>query len=174
MARRSKFQAPKNVEREYEQTLKKIARLSAGIIDPHIDGAQLINARAMMEQHNRYAQLLEPMAQRVALRMLLGVSKNNARAFTNTSKEIGRELRESLAASKVGITTQQLQREQVTLITSLPIEAGERAQRLALSAVTSGKRPDEVAQELLRTEEITVNRARHVTLDTRGTVVCTS
>jgi SPP1 gp7 family putative phage head morphogenesis protein len=159
MARRSKFQAPVNAENAYNQVLRRIARLSAGIIEPHIDGDKLINSAAMMAQLRGYADLLDAMAKRVSLKMLVAVNKNSERAFMSTSKTISRELRETMASTVVGVKVQELQRQQVALIKSLPIEAGERAQRLALSAVTGGRRPSEVAEELMRTEGVTLSRA---------------
>ena len=159
MARRSKFQPPANAERAYIQTLRRIARLSAGIIEPHMDGHVLTAVAAMSEQLARYSDILDSMAKRVALKMLLQVNKTNERAFGETSKTIKRELRETMASSAVGVKVQQLQREQVALIKSIPIEAGERAQSLALSAITGGRRPSDVAEELMRTEEVTLSRA---------------
>lgn len=159
MAKRSKFQAPVNAEKDYNKALRRVAKLTGGIIEPHVDGAKIAEAAAMNAQLEAYAKALGPWAERTAAKMLARVSANSARAFASTAKTIARELIAGMAESAVGLRTQQLQAEQVALIKSIPLEAGKRAQELALSAITGGRRPDEVAQELMRTEQVTLSRA---------------
>jgi SPP1 gp7 family putative phage head morphogenesis protein len=59
----------------------------------------------------------------------------------------------------VGDVMKLIQRRQVELIKSLPIEAGLRAQKLSQEAVMGGKRADEVAAELMKSGEVTESRA---------------
>lgn len=161
MAKRSKFQSPVNAEKEYERALKRVARLTGGIIEPHINGAKLEDEAAMVAQLSAYAnsQAFKSWSNRTAAKMLASVSASSYRALASTSQTISRELRRGVANTAVMLKTQQLQAEQVALIKSLPIEAGQRAQQLALSAITGGRRPDEVAEELMRTEQVTASRA---------------
>lgn len=87
--------------------------------------------------------------------MVSRVDQSNARAWKAQSKEIGRALKEAPELPVV----KALQAEQVALITSLPIEAGTRAQKLALEAAMGGKRADVVAAEIARSGEVTESRA---------------
>jgi SPP1 gp7 family putative phage head morphogenesis protein len=87
--------------------------------------------------------------------MIAQVNSSNYRDWRSQSKTISKEIRadENLPIAKM------LQQEQVTLITSLPLEAGVRAQDLALQAATGGRRADEVAKEIARSGEVTESRA---------------
>jgi len=159
MASRSKFQSPAAVVREYERQLRRVARIAAGMVDAHVDEHLIRNQGEMIEQLRKYSESLTPWAGRTAQKMLERVSISNLRGFFESSKELGRELRAMTAGGGIGQTIRALQAEQVTLIKSLPIEAGTRAQSLALSAVTGGRRAEDVAVELAKTEQVTLSRA---------------
>ena len=148
-----RFPTPKAYERDYYRQLRKIARAVGQIIELYQDGATL--RPGLQEALNRYAQQLGPWAQAVAAIMVGKVDQANARAWKAQSKEIARGLKEAPELPLV----KALQAEQVALITSLPIKAGERAQQLALDAAIGGKRADEVAAEIARSGEVTESRA---------------
>lgn len=148
-----RFAASKTMERDYYRQLRKIARAVGQIIELYQDGAKL--RPGLNEALLRYAEQLQPWAQAVAAIMVSRVDQSNARAWKAQSKEISRAMK---AAPELPIA-QAIQSEQVALITSLPIEAGTRAQKLALEAATGGKRADEVAAEIARSGEVTESRA---------------
>lgn len=154
MARKPPYAASKAQEREYYRQLRKVARHVGQLTELHQDGATLRPGyqRAIVA----YAEQLGPWAEAVAALMLGNVSRTNANAWREASKEIGRKLRDMPQLP----TVIALQAEQVSLITSLPIDAAARAQRLAMEAATGGKRADEVAKEIARTGEVTDSRAK--------------
>jgi len=153
MARKPPYAASRAQEREYYRQLRKVARHVGQLTEMYQDGATLRPGyqRAIVA----YAEQLGPWAEAVAAFMLGNVSRTNANAWREASKEIGRQLR---AAPQLP-TALALQAEQVSLITSLPIDAAARAQKLAMEAATGGKRADEVAREIGRTGEVTDSRA---------------
>lgn len=148
-----RFPTPKAYERDYYRQLRKIARAVGQIIELYQDGAKL--RPGLQEALTRYAEQLQPWAQAVAAIMVGKVDQANARAWKAQSKEIARGLK---VAPEMPVV-KALQAEQVALITSLPIKAGERAQELALQAAIGGKRADEVAAEIGRSGEVTESRA---------------
>lgn len=155
----AKFRPRKITQREYERQLKKVARAVGHIVERYADGADIAEPTKMMEALRRYAGEIEPWAKNQAARMLAAVSTQVERDFKATSQKISRMLRTELATTRTGNTALALQRAQVELIQSLPLEAGIRAQRLAMEAATGGKRAAEVAAEILRTEAVTESRA---------------
>lgn len=64
-----------------------------------------------------------------------------------------------MTASAIAPTLAELQAENVYYIKSLPIEAAQRAQKLAAESVAGGRRADEVATELKNTTGVTKSRA---------------
>jgi SPP1 gp7 family putative phage head morphogenesis protein len=139
--------------------LRKIAKIVGGIIDPHIKGAELIDKSGMMKALEAYAEALGPYALTIVSKILKDISKNNEKAWIAKSKDLQRGLTDVKTKTEIGAAAKALQNEQVALIKSLPIEAGERAQKLAMEATLSGERASVVAEQLMKTTEVTENRA---------------
>lgn len=147
--------------------LKKVAQVSGHIVDRHTDGVKVIDEHAMIDELKKYSEKLGPWAARQAKKMLDKVKNSNKRAYTNKSKAIGLALKLDAGEVQVETMAMKLMNEQVTLIKSLPIEAGLRAQKIAYEAVLAGTRAEENAQKILDlqqemglTTEVTINRAR--------------
>jgi len=146
----------KTSEQRYGRELKKIAKVTASIVMSHTDEWKYdVAANALL---SAYSKSIAPWASRTAMRMIKEVLVSNNRGWSAASKSIGQQFKTEMTG-KVGITARQLHDAQVELIQSIPIEAGERAQRLSMEAVTGGRRASEVAEEIARTEEVTKNRA---------------
>lgn len=148
----------KSTEKEYARALKKIAKQAAMIVDAYADGHVIANPARMMEALERYAEVIEPFGAKAAAKMIADTTRSVEREMRVQSKKIAAGLRQYMA-SQSGAKARELMTEQVTLIKSLPIEAGLRAQSLAMDAVTGGKRPAEVAAMIEQTEQVTTSRA---------------
>ena len=152
----NKFAASRATENKYAADLRKIARIVAGIIRGFVDGDRVTDIALMQSMLRQYSESLTPWAIRAANQMIQAVSLRNLRAFNAQSAVISRNLRIDNA---VAMVAPRLQAEQVKLIKSLPIEAGERAQKLAYQAATGGQRSAEIAKMLADTEGVTLSRA---------------
>lgn len=152
------FAPPVGAAREFERQLRHVARHTAGIIKPHIDGPRIVQEALMMDRIRAYAKVLGPWADSYVRRFNVNLDEANKRAFKKTSVKVAQAMRAE-ARSPLGLDAERIHREQVTLIKSLPLEAAQRAQTLAREATFGGKRPAEIAQELADTEGITLNRA---------------
>lgn len=153
------FQASRAAEAEFHRQLKKIARASGGLVEAHVHGPTIRNEKQMMEALRAYSKALGPWAERQAQKLLTQVMRKNTKAYQQKSKLMGTELKAGLAQTNVDMVANALMEEQVALIKSIPIEAGERAQSLAMEAVLNGTRADEIAKELMRTTKVTESRA---------------
>ena len=155
----AKFSATKAAEQRLAVELRKVAKIVGGIIRTYVSGDKITDAKKLASVLAAYSEALGPWGEAVVAKIMAGVQSNNKRAWAQLSTTIGKELRSTMAESAVGAVARQLQREQVELIKSLPLEAGLRAQKLAQEAMMGGKRAAEVAQELDRTTEVTESRA---------------
>lgn len=155
----SKFSHPKVAERRFGIELRKVARIVGGMLRSHIDGSTIRDPRRMQEAMRSYAEALGPWAEKLANEMIRSVSQTNKKAFEKATASLGANMRTMMEETAVGGVAKLLQHRQVELIKSLPIEAGERAQKLAQEAAMGGRRADEVAEELARTEAVTESRA---------------
>lgn len=155
----AKFSATKAAELRLAVELRKVAKIVGGIIRAHVIDDKITDPKKLASALAAYSEALGPWGDAVVAKIMAGVQDNNKRAWTQLSTTIGKELRSTMAESAVGVVARQLQREQVELIKSLPLEAGLRAQKLAQEAMMGGKRAGEVAMELDRTTEVTESRA---------------
>jgi SPP1 gp7 family putative phage head morphogenesis protein len=149
----------KSIERKYETQLKKVARIVGGIVDTYTVGDTIINQNALNNALDLYAQALEPWAAEVVAKVIQNVDNNNRRAFNSHAEDMSVELRRILNETETGSVARLLQDEQVELITSLPLEAGIRAQEIARNAATGGIRATEAAKEIRKTGQVTESRA---------------
>jgi SPP1 gp7 family putative phage head morphogenesis protein len=163
---RGRFKPSTAAEKEFYRQLKKVAQASAHVVERHVDGASIEDNQAMIAELVAYSRKLEPWARRQSERMLTEVLRSNKRAYAMKSKSINLALNLGVAETQVGMTAASLVFEQVDLIKSIPLEAGLRAQEIALKNVYAGTRaePDpevvrQLQEEMGMTEEVAINRA---------------
>lgn len=161
-AKRSKYEPSRAVEREFARALKRIARASGAIVESHVSGSKLTDAPAMKKALEAYSRALTPWAKNQASKLVGTILKklNTDKGYREHARKLGRVLSDELFHSETGVVTHALVNEQVELIRSIPLKAGERAQELALEALAGGRRADEIASELMKTTEVTESRAK--------------
>jgi SPP1 gp7 family putative phage head morphogenesis protein len=106
-----------------------------------------------------YVDALMPWARTTAERMIGEVDKRDRAAWRDLGESISTQLHHDIAKTPVGERMRELMDEQVSLITSIPRKAAERAHELVLEGLEGGKRAKEVSQEIMRTTEVTKSRA---------------
>lgn len=114
----------------------------------------------IVEALKRYADLLAPWARAVAAYMVADVERRDRAMWRATAKELGEGVRHEVLNAPTGAIMRALQEQQVTLITSLPLEAAQRVHELATAAMSSGRRAADLEAEILATGEVTTSRAR--------------
>jgi SPP1 gp7 family putative phage head morphogenesis protein len=137
---KGKFNPSKAAEKQFYRQLKKVAQVAGHIVEQHTEGANLINEKEMQAALKSYSEKLGPWATRQAAKMLDQVQKSNKRAYQQKSKAISAGIRLNEKESNVIGTAASLLFEQVDLIKSIPLDAGLRAQNIALEAALEGNR----------------------------------
>lgn len=159
MAKRNKFQPSKRAEKRYEVQLRRVAKIVGGIIEPYADGATIPNLPQLLKALKDYSDQLGPWAARVSEEMLRSIAARDKAAFRATSKKLTQGFRETLGDTAVGRESARLLSEQVTLIKSLPLKAGERAQELATQGMIGSRRAEDVASDIANIGDVTEARA---------------
>jgi len=118
-----------------------------------------------------YADLLEPWARSVGNAMVHDVSRRDLKLWRAHSRDIGAALREELKSPPSQVFLQEMLREQVELITSLPKRAAQRVHKLTTEALVTGERVDSIAAKILETGKVSEAQA---TLIARTEVARTS
>lgn len=109
-----------------------------------------------------YADALGPWAEAVANRMLTEVNAQDFASWRRMSEELSEELKREIATTPTGEVTRELLDANVKLIKSIPLEAAERVQALALKAVEEGGRTPAIIEEIMRSGQVSVGRARTI------------
>jgi SPP1 gp7 family putative phage head morphogenesis protein len=158
---REAFAKVRNAEHAYATKLRQVARHIGDLVkvfDPDNPG-QVETLTRVLE---RYADILRPWAKSVAAQMLADVSRRDETAWSQYARFMGLELRQQLRNAPVGHELARLLDDQVDLITSLPLEAARRVQKIALSQLYTGQRANTLAEEILRTGAVTRSRAETI------------
>lgn len=137
---RGKFKPSKAAANQFYRSLRKVAEASGHIVERHADGAKLIDDKAMQKELEDYSEKLGPWASRQAARMIQTVQKSNKRAYAEKSKALAKGISLEVTEAEKVMTAASLLFEQVDLIKSIPLEAGLRAQKIALEAALEGTR----------------------------------
>lgn len=167
---KGKFRPSPTAERDFNRALKKVARVAGHIIESHTNGVKIDNEHDMQRTLREYARLIEPWAKRQSQKLLQTVQRSNKKAYQEKSKAIGKEISrqflEPQTMTAEALIAHELHTEQVKLITSIPIDAGLRAQKLAQEAALHGARAqpdqsviDDIKKQLGSSTEVAVNRA---------------
>ena len=155
---RARFTSGRKAEQFYAEKLRGIARHIGAIIRAFPVGSPE-SVDAIREAMSRYAEVLKPWARATGQRMLEDVARRDKSDWAALAKEMSRALQREILDTPTGELFQQILDRQVTLISSLPLEAARRVHQLTLRGLIDGSRAGEVARDILRTSDVTVARA---------------
>ncbi len=155
---RSAFIRAKKVEREYARRLLGVAR-HVGELIRGFDLTAPFASDKIRSALDRYSHFLRPWAESVGTRMVAEVAQRDERSWFRVANQMGEALRKEIASAPIGDVIRERQAEQVRLITSLPLEAAERVQHMTREGIIKGWRADQIADEIMKTGEVTRSRA---------------
>ena len=155
---RMAFAKVRLAERAYSTQLRQVAKHVADLIAAFnpLNAAQMAQLKQLLE---RYSDVLRPWARASGARMLAEVGRRDEQAWKRYASLMGLEMQREIEQAPVGHVMHELLDQQVQLITSLPIEAGRRVQRLATKSRYTGARSSEIVSDLMRTGDVTRVRA---------------
>lgn len=159
------FYKPNSIARGYERDLRTIAREVGRIIsgfqekaNGKIKGA-LGGVSAMQKTLEDYARILGPWAKVKGAEIAAQADRADRKAWEAATAEMSIGIKNAVRYGSVAQTFRGIMQEQVRLITSLPVEAGQRVHKLVITGMEDSQRADEVAKEIMRSGEVTQARA---------------
>lgn len=155
---KSPFEKARSTEMQYARSLRGIAREVGRIVMGHYPHSSA-DISALQRALQRYAEILTPWAVSKSSLMLATVDRQDARAWKKAALNLSIGIRHEIDTAPTGRTFRELMDLNVGLIQSLPLEAGNRVQNLALEAVINGSRSKQIAEEIMRSGEVTASRA---------------
>lgn len=155
---RRRFARARKAETWYGVQLRRIAQQIgqlAGIYNPQDPGSVSQIAEALRV----YARIITPWARNTATRVLADIAERDAQAWQEHSRQLGVALRTEIAMAPTGDLMRSLLAEQVSLITSIPLDAAIRVQKLALEGLTEGSRGQDIRDMILASGEVSKSHA---------------
>lgn len=153
------FTQARKAERWYAGQLNKIARQIGDLVNGTFDPNNPLFHSLLTDRLRKYADIITPWAERVGARMIADVARNERQVWEARSAEMGRLLHKEIDTAPTGVAMRQKLAEQVKLIRSLPIEAAERVHRLTVEGIAKGQRAEVLADEIMKTGDVTRSRA---------------
>jgi len=161
------WRAARATEYDYARKLRMVAKNVDDFVVAHVHGvlreAQL---REGVDQIYatllKYADVLDTWATSAARAMVTEVAARNRNTWMREARDAGLELRNQIEFAPIESTMRELMKTQVGLIKSLPLEAAQRVQDLAIEHLSSGERVDSIVAEIMRTGEVTRSRAETI------------
>lgn len=150
----------RRAENSYNVRLRQVAR-QIGSFVRGFDPQEVLKHPDQVNQVLRnYSDMLHPWARSVARFMLADVARRDLAMWKAHSKDLSAGIRTELLQAPTGGIFSRLMEEQVDLITSMPLDAAERIQHFATESMVAGVRSSALQQEILRTTEVSNNKAR--------------
>lgn len=158
--KRLNWVSARNAENQYNRRLLSVARQVGDIIRGFAPDGVVREMDKLQRVLQGYADLITPWAESVGAYMVADVRRRNDALWSSIGKEIGRGLRAEIAYAEQGIVYREMLDEQVALIQSLPLKAGQRVHKLTQEALLTGRRAESIAQEIKASGHVTESRAR--------------
>ncbi len=159
----SQFAQVRRAEEQYATSLRRIARTVGDFIKGLFPGGRPAHDDALAQLTAGlagYAEVLTPWAEAVARRMVVDVSQRDERAWARLGDRMSRALHREMTTTPLGSVVRERLATQVMLIKSLPLEAARRVQNLTIEQrVVGGGRAKDLVDEIMRSGEVTRNRA---------------
>lgn len=159
MAGRSQAPRTASIERKYARALMKVARHVGDIING-FPAAAAESISPIQRALGDYAELITGWATHQATEMLQAVDRLDETAWRKRSVEMAGWMRREIRDTPTGELMRMRLEEQVHLIKSLPIEAGQRVHKLTIEALENGERASTIEEEIRRSGDVTKSRAQ--------------
>lgn len=149
----------RGAQRIYTAQLKRLAD-QVGRIIADVDPSHPNDATRLTHLLQQYAIALDPWARRVAERMIHDVNMRDLATWRAMGEELSAGLKREILNAPQGDIIKSLVNIQVELIKSIPNDAAKRVNELAIRAVESGERSSTIIDEIMRSGEVAMNRAK--------------
>jgi SPP1 gp7 family putative phage head morphogenesis protein len=159
-AARQRFNRARIVQTQYERQLAQVGRNVGHLIKGMAPEGIVRDVGAIQRILEAYSRTLQPWAGAVVERMQAEVSQRDIRAWAELGRSIGQSLKKEILHAPTGRALREAMEEQIHSITSLPLEAAERLNKLTLRGITEGTRTPEIMEAILNSGNVSISRAR--------------
>jgi SPP1 gp7 family putative phage head morphogenesis protein len=156
---RRAFTEVRRAERAYARQLRSVATQVGHIVRGLAPEGGTPDPAVLERALRGYSEILRPWAKAVGARMLADVQRRDLGVWRSMAQDMTEAMRVEIARAPTGEALRRLLDEQVMLITSIPLRAAERAQKLAQEAVTEGRRHETIVDQIMSSGRVARSRA---------------
>lgn len=156
---RETFERVRRADSYYGVQLRKIAKHIDDIVRGFDHPLQPAQEDELQRALERYSDLLRPWARNVGRRMVMEVARRDENAWARFTRNMSAAIRQEIQNTPIGEALARFLEDQVTLITSLPLDAAKRVHELTLEARITGARIPDLVDEIMKTGQVTKSRA---------------
>jgi SPP1 gp7 family putative phage head morphogenesis protein len=156
----------KRIEQEYARNLANVGREVDSIVkdftkklDTNKDKVTLEDIENVQNRLHDYSVRLKDWAQQTVTKLVYSLKNEDIKEWEQHSERMSEEMKRELARANIKEAMDAFIRDNVKLITSLPLSAAERIQEIVRNNLTTGTRAETVAKELSQTGIVTKSRA---------------
>lgn len=157
--KRLRFAQARSAETTYRSTLRGLARQVGVIVRGIAPDGKLKDLAKLIAVLRHYADVIDPWAHAVAEKTLADIARRDKAMWFRNAKEMSLHLRREIEQAPTGAILKDLQRQQIKLIKSIPLDAAERVHELSQKAITSSMRPEDLAQKILEAQAVSQAKA---------------
>lgn len=160
---RRRWLRAQRAEVQFARQLRLIANKCGALARRTFDPAAPIGSLGRLRRElERYGETLGPWSRATAARMVADVARRDEAFWYEQSNLMSRSLRQEIRNAPTGIVTRERAYEAASYISSLPLEAAQRVEQLAVEYMTRGIRANELAARILATGQVTKSRANTI------------
>jgi SPP1 gp7 family putative phage head morphogenesis protein len=157
--KRKRWTESRAAEARYNSQLQQVARQVGVLVRGIAPGGTLDRVSDLLKALTEYAAMITPWAESVAGFMIADVARRDEKMWRSVSQDLGQRIRREILQAPTGYFLRDLQREQVDLIKSIPLDAAERVHKFSMEAISKSTRANDIAAEIMRSEAVSKNKA---------------
>ena len=151
----------RSIVRDYTQVLESVAEEVEKIIKRYFNRFTSKAAARAVQYLGKYSSRLREWAQKIAFVVVLNIDKESRGRWSSILERMPPTMRGQINQASIRPLIEQFLRDNVELITSMPLQAADRVQDLVLvEALGKGARSVDLEEEIMRIGDITRNRAK--------------
>ena len=159
-ATKQKWKKARHAEKQFAVALRKVAKRCEDLAKKTFKQNEPLSSSARLKRAlELYAVDLQKWAKATAERMVMDVARRDEAFWAEQSKTMAKNLRAEIKKTPIGLKVRERTNEAAAYITSLPLEAAQRVEKISLQYLTQGKRASVLATDILNTGQVTKSRA---------------
>jgi len=155
----SPFQKSQRIQGRYAKILFGVAKEIGKLIKGYAP-TDILQAERLRAALRQYSDIIGPWALKISFDVLNDVDRQDKATWQAHSNQMSVALKQELLNAPTGDLFQQLMKEQVGLIKSIPIQAADRVHKLVSENLYQGQRAESIMEKILQTEKVSESRAK--------------